>query len=153
MSIVSLCNENSLGIHVTDMGMEDEDEEYRSPLFEKYGMEVTEEEVEEHKLLEKVDGETSTKDRKQLWLIYSLHLAEAYVFKNSTHYVSDVNIRIGLSRRACSPSYTCSCVIVSFVGASTLLTGLALLRPYSPLDQSLVGLSRRYQDTIKKLIK
>lgn len=64
--------------------MENEDEEYRSPLFEKYGMEVTEEEVEERKMLEKVDGETSTKDRKQLWLIYSLHLAEAYVFKNST---------------------------------------------------------------------
>lgn len=65
------------------MGMEDE--EYRSPLFEKYGVEVTEEEAEEeeHKLLEKVDGETSTKNRKQLWLIYSLHLAEAYVFGNS----------------------------------------------------------------------
>lgn len=153
MSIVSLCNENSLGIHVTDMGMENEDEEYRSPLFEKYGMEVTEEEVEEHKLLEKVDGETSTKDRKQLWLIYSLHLAEAYVFKNSIYYASDVNIRIGLSRQACSPSYTCSCVIASFVGASTLPTGLALLRPYLPLDQSLVGLSRRYQDTIKRLTK
>lgn len=84
MSILSLCNENSLGIHVTDMGMENDDEEYRSPLFGKYGMEVTEEEVEEHKMLEKVEGETSTKDRKQLWLIYSLHLAEAYVSKNST---------------------------------------------------------------------
>lgn len=83
MSVLSLCNESTLGIHVTDMEMEDDDEEYRSPLLEKYGMEVTEEEVEEDKLMEKVDGEVSTKDRKQLWLIYSLHLAEAYVFKIS----------------------------------------------------------------------
>lgn len=85
MSVLSLCSENSLGIHVTDMGMEDEDEGCKSPLFEKYGVEVTEEEEgeEEHKLLEKVEGETSTKNRKQLWLIYSLHLAEAYVSGNS----------------------------------------------------------------------
>lgn len=84
MSVLSLCDENSLGIHVTDMDVEDKD--YRSPLFEKYGMEVTEEEVEEEKLLEKVDGETSIKDQKQLWLIYSLHLAEAYVSGVFTFY-------------------------------------------------------------------
>lgn len=77
MPVLSLCEEQSLGIHVTDMDMEGED--YRSPLFEKYGADVEEEEVEEEKLLEKVDGETLAKDRKQLWLIYSLHLAEAYV--------------------------------------------------------------------------
>lgn len=85
MSVLLLCEENSLGIHVTDMDMEDE--EFKNPLFEKYGVEVTEEEVEE-KLLEKVDGEVSTKDRKQLWLIYSLHLAEAYVSRIFTFYLT-----------------------------------------------------------------
>jgi hypothetical protein len=80
MTVLSSSEEDqSLGIHIADMDMEDE-ADYRSPLFEKYGAEIGEEEVmEEEDLLKKANGEVSSKDRKQLWLIYSLHLAEAYV--------------------------------------------------------------------------
>lgn len=80
MSVLSSCEEDqSLGIHVADMDMEN-DAGYRNPLFEKYGAEIGEEEIlEDEDLLKKVDGEVSSKDRKQLWLIYSLHLAEAIV--------------------------------------------------------------------------
>lgn len=71
MSLLSLCERRSLGIHVTDMDVE----ESQPPLLgEKNNFEVEEEEL-------KLEAEACSKvSRAQLSLIYSLHLAEAYVF-------------------------------------------------------------------------
>jgi hypothetical protein len=76
MAILSLCESRSLGIHVTDM----EVEEHRL-LSEKLGfeVEVEEYEAEEDDYGKKLDPEASKVPSSQLVLIYSLHLAEAYV--------------------------------------------------------------------------
>ncbi|PWW79323.1 MFS general substrate transporter [Tuber magnatum] len=70
MSLLLLCERRSLGIHVTDMDVE----ESQPPLLgEKNNVEVEEEEL-------KLDVEACSKvSRAQLSLIYSLHLAEAIV--------------------------------------------------------------------------
>lgn len=137
MSVLSLSEDQSLGIHIADMDMEDE-ADYRSPLFEKYGAEIGEEEVleEEEDLLKKADGEVSSKDRKQLWLIYSLHLAEAYVHLSPLS-CSDIltDVWAVSLHRVFNRSYISFFVIASYVEASTLHTGLAWLRRFLPLVQ------------------
>lgn len=70
MSLLSLCENRSLGIHVADMDVEE------PSLLEKIGFEVEEENGEEE---QKLENEAYSKvPRRQLMLIYSLHLAEAY---------------------------------------------------------------------------
>ncbi|KAL7268279.1 hypothetical protein RUND412_009108 [Rhizina undulata] len=81
MSVISLCESQNLGIHVTDL----EVEEYERSLLEKHDWEVEVEEVTEEQYLEEdndngIWSEASSRDsRRQLMLIYSLHLAEAIV--------------------------------------------------------------------------
>lgn len=120
MSLLSLCENRSLGIHVADMDVEE------PSLLEKIGFEVEEENGEEE---QKLENEAYSKvPRRQLMLIYSLHLAEAYAPPSTFSASLPSDFYVGSLHRVCNRSFTCCSVIASSAEALTPPTGLAWLR-------------------------
>jgi len=78
MSVSTLCNTRSLGVHVVEVG----EQALRSSWEGGYD-ECEEDDEEEGRMMPLVDEEGSNVSRGQLALIYSLQLAEAYVSLSS----------------------------------------------------------------------
>lgn len=133
MSVLTLYNGGSLGIHVVDMGAEEEEEEEQALRSSWDGgyREYVEELVKEE--------DVAKVSRRQMALIYSLQLAEAYVMPRTHHdgtylELTDFVMCAALSRPVYNHSCMCCCGIPSCVGASTRHTGPDRWRQSSPLD-------------------
>ena len=96
MSIVTICNQRALGIHVVEVDAAEQ--AMRSSWEGEYAFEGAEELEGSREEVEELPV-----SRKQLTLIYSLQLAEAYVEPSAAN--SDcTDPTAGLSRQACSRS-------------------------------------------------
>ena len=134
--MVALSTQKELGLSVVEF---DEDEQ---SLFSE---EESDDEIYNEKLAlgdRRGDGSGAAGkvSQLQLALIYSLHLAEAYVssvsscahnFESGTNQ-ADYGIGLVSLLRACNLNYICSSGMRSFVVALTPSTGPALLRLSSP---------------------
>jgi hypothetical protein len=138
MSVLTLYNGGSLGVHVVDMGVQEEE-----PALKSWdgGCRGDEEYVEEL-----VKEEVVKVSRRQMALIYSLQLAEAYVRIHCDGTVHTWELTdffffmcTALSLPVYNHSCTCCCGIPSCAGASTRHTGPDWWRQSSPSDLLLVS--------------